>query len=81
MASMRGIIGRHHDMNKSLGQTSLDEIRNTNQYQTKPFKYIRDVSSIIREFRRVHPIVKIAKGDWAARELLKNTFQNSKAST
>lgn len=79
MASVRGIVGRYSDMNSALGTASLEEVRKTDRYKTKPFKYNRDVSSILREIRKIVPIVVLAKGDWAARELLKNTFQNSKA--
>lgn len=60
MASIRSIIGRYHEMNRALGQTSLDDARNSKEYQSKPFKYNRDVSSIIRDIRRVLPIVVVA---------------------
>lgn len=71
MSCVRSIVGRFSDLNSALGICSMDEIKRTAKYEGKPAKFNRDISTVIREIRKVIPMSILAKGDWAARELLK----------
>lgn len=81
MASVRTILGKYRDLNDGLGSMSLDSLRRQPRYVNRPGKFNRDKSAVIRDIKKTIPVILIAKGDWAARELLRNTFQNEHAAS
>lgn len=80
-STVGNIIGRYSGLNNALGNSSLNEAKNLQYFATRPSRYNRELSAVINEIKKTVPIVKLAQGDWAARELLRNKFQNARNAT
>lgn len=77
-STVGNIVGRHSGLNSALGKASLDEAKKLRYFATRPSRYNREISAVITEIKKAIPIVKLAHGDWAAREILRDKFQNAR---
>lgn len=80
-STVGNIIGRYSGLNSALGNASLDEAKKLQYFATRPSRYNREVSGVMTEIKKIVPILNLAHGDWAAREVLRNKFQNARNAT
>ena len=78
-ACMENIISRQPLLSSVYGKKTLFAARRLPHIHEKLSKYNREISRALKEVCVAIPVLTIAKGDWAARELLKAKFQNAKS--
>ena len=75
----RTIVAKHPKLNDALGKTSIQGAKMFPYFRDNPQKYNREVSAIVTELKQVLPVLNLASGNWAPRQLLRNVFQNARA--
>ena len=72
------IIARSPLLNSFLGKETLHAAKKIPDIRKKLPRYNREVSRVLQELVEVVPVLEVAQGNWAARELIKNKFQVAK---
>ena len=75
----RTIIAKHPALNEGLGKTTIHGAKSLPHFNQNPQKYNRVISAVVLELKQVLPILNLANGNWAPRQLLRNVFQNARA--
>lgn len=77
---VEAIVGKYAGMNTCLGKCSLQRAKHHTVFsKSRSGRYNKEKSAVLEEIKKAIPIVCLAKGNWAANELLRNKFANSKA--